>query len=245
MHLSLVSAQNVEIMWLTTYWEYMCMHTGVQTTCVSNTPWGCLWGVTSLRESWNVIWGCGGLAALGIQSRRSLAKGSGVSILGHVSGIRNLDPPDPQRAVKYCWKGRKKKDTTPLKVHTTEECEGKKKEEEGQRERQTGQRLREKEVAEMKRRHVDIRVERECDRRSVWVKERERWIESCLVGLINGWRCERWSDGLWVQTVIALWTSLVWLCHDLWQPRLILPSTLPVCIVGLFHLTLNWRNSPY
>lgn len=114
MHLSLVSAQNVEIMWLTTYWEYMCMHTGVQTTCVSNTPWGCLWGVTSLRESWNVIWGCGGLAALGIQSRRSLAKGSGVSILGHVSGIRNLDPPDPQRAVKYCWKGRKKKRRYPL-----------------------------------------------------------------------------------------------------------------------------------
>lgn len=73
------------------------------------------------------------------------------------------------------------------------------------------------------------------------VKERKRWIDSCLVALINGWRCERWSRGLWVQTVIALWASLVWLCHDLWQLRLILLSiSLPVCIVEQVHLTLNW-----
>lgn len=32
---------------------------------------------------------------------RSGAEGGGASILGHVSGIRNLDPPDPQQAVKY------------------------------------------------------------------------------------------------------------------------------------------------
>lgn len=82
-----------------------------------------------------------------------------MSILGHVSGIRNLDPPDPQRAVKYCWKGREKKRHHPLKVHTTEECEGKKKER--RRERQIGQRFREK-VTETKQRCIDIQVECEC-----------------------------------------------------------------------------------
>lgn len=43
------------IMWPTSCCEYMCLHTGAPTTCVSNTPQGCLWGVPSLWESWNVI----------------------------------------------------------------------------------------------------------------------------------------------------------------------------------------------
>lgn len=58
-----------------------------QRTCVSNTPWACLWGVTSVQESWNVIWGCGAT-----QSCWSPARGWGMSVAGHISGIRNLDP---------------------------------------------------------------------------------------------------------------------------------------------------------
>lgn len=66
--------------------------------------------------------------ALGI--RGSLTKGSGVSALGHVCGIRNLDPPDPQRAVKYCWKERNEKEKKrhhPLKVHSMEGRRGREK----------------------------------------------------------------------------------------------------------------------
>lgn len=53
-------------------------------------------------------------------------------------GLETLILPYPQRAVKYCWKGKRgrgKKD--PLKAHTIEECE--EKEERGEnRERQIG-----------------------------------------------------------------------------------------------------------
>ena len=91
--LSLVSAQTLELRWLTSCCDYMCMCTNMQTTHVSNTPWSCLWGVTSLQESWNVIWGSGGLEHQGFRSSRSSAKGRGVSMLGHVFRIRNLDPP--------------------------------------------------------------------------------------------------------------------------------------------------------
>lgn len=102
-------------MWLMSCCEYMCMHMGVKTSWVSNTPWGCLWGVTSLWESWNVIWGYWGLAALGIQSCGSLVKGSTVSILGHVSGIRNLDLPDPQASCQILLEGEGGKDTSPCR----------------------------------------------------------------------------------------------------------------------------------
>lgn len=56
---------------------------------------------------------------------RSVAEGGGASILGHVSGIRNLDPPDPQQAVKYGDGWGRKTGLSPLKAPTKEECGGK------------------------------------------------------------------------------------------------------------------------
>lgn len=56
-------------------------------------------------------------------------------------------------------RGGRKKRHNPLKVHTTEACEGKKKAR--RRERQIGQRFRET-VTETKQRCIDIQVEREC-----------------------------------------------------------------------------------
>lgn len=160
-----VSAQIVATTWLPSCWEYICMHMGVQTTCVSNTPWGPLWGVTSQWESWNVIWGCGDLVALGI--RGSLTKGSGVSALGHVCGIRNLDPPDPQRAVKYCWKERnekEKKGTTPWRFTARRG---------GGAERKTDRTVIERKGSDQNETVVDRYPSRMwmwnvCDRRGVW-----------------------------------------------------------------------------
>lgn len=52
---------------------------------------------------------------------RSVARGGGASVLGHGSGIRNLDPPDPQQAVKYGDGWGRKTGLSPLKAHTKEE----------------------------------------------------------------------------------------------------------------------------
>lgn len=60
---------------------------------------------------------------------RSVAGGGGASLLGHVSGIRNLDPPDPQQAVKYGDGWGRKTGLSPLKAHTKEECGGREEEE--------------------------------------------------------------------------------------------------------------------
>lgn len=134
------SAQSFEIRWQASCCEYMCTQTGMQTTRVTNTPWGSLWGVTSLRESWNVIWGCGGLAAPGIRGCRTTAKGRGVSMLGHVSGISNLDPPWSAASCQILLEGEEEKeeDATPWRLKPWRNVKGRTNGERENRERQIG-----------------------------------------------------------------------------------------------------------